>query len=266
MLKKILAQKIAFYYLLFIYVSFFILIQILQALIGEQLTNYPLLFVVLILINLIIVFLMSGFYAIVYLKLSSNKITIFKFIQYGFNNYYEFLKIGILIASIVYLINFFITKIIFEYIAVNITSVAIFNFFSFAFSKIVSFFVNVLFVFSYPIVIINYFSKKDLNPIRTSFCIVFNEIKKIRFVIFLLSINLVISLICRWMISSELIFYRNIIISLLTSIFSYVILIYSFLILLDGNLSSLEEIKKGNKGVKVTKGNKGVKPPLLTGG
>lgn len=239
MLKKTLSEVISCFDLLIVFVLFFVIIQLLQDQIVGYIVKNPLFFLVLILINLVIVFLMSGFYGIVYLKLSSKRITIHKFIKSGFKNYFEFFKIGILIAGIIFLVNLFITKIILKYF-IDITSVYSFNFLSFVSSKTVSFFVNILFIFSYPLVIIGYFLNKRLNPIKTSFFIVLKKFKKIRFIFFVLFINLILSLIFRMIVSSEFILYRNILISLSTSVFSFVVLIYSYLILLEGILIKLK--------------------------
>jgi hypothetical protein len=188
-------------------------------------------------------FLSSACYGSVFLKLRSQRATVDNFLRLGLANFFKFLKIEIIIAIIILCSNLLVEKVFYKHILDVTTSVEAFIFLSSCISELINLIVNVLFVFAYPLVIIGYFSGKKIAAIKMSLILVVKKINEIYFIILVFFLNLVQSVFLRWLISSEYMLYRNILISLITSSLLFLILIYSYLLLTEGR----NEVSKRNK-------------------
>ena len=104
------------------------------------------------------------------------------------------------------------------------------------FMSIVSWFIDIFFIFSLPLVIVGFFSNQKLKPIRSSFARVIHGIFNIRdfskiwFIIVALFLEHAIKVFSKAVIPNS---YPKIYLPIVTAVITFVVLIYSFLLITE---------------------------------
>jgi len=183
----------------------------------------------------VVTFLEAGFYGIVFLKINSKIINLNRFTYLAKKNFWGFFRISIIIGLIhgsywiaVPPLLRFISANGINHASVYPSSIAV-----------LSFLIEIFFVFALPLVTIGFFSNEYLKPIRTSFSIVIKHTREITFIILLVLLTFTLPRFFESIIPSDDLLYQNTLMRFITEPLSFLVLIYSFLFLtnnLCGNL------------------------------
>lgn len=181
-------------------------------------------------------FFFAGIYGLAFLKMNLQKTAFNRFIYLAKNNYWIFFRISIAMGLIYILYWALFPRILAlanlsadYFMAINSYSVAI-----------LSLLINLFFVFAYPLAIVGFFSNQDLKPIRSSFARVIRDFGKIKLIIALLVLNCVIGLSSKSVFPDAFVFYRGILLPLITTPITFTVLIYTYLLITDCFYDDLE--------------------------
>ena len=107
--------------------------------------------------------------------------------------------------------------------------------------RILSGILNLFFVLAFPLVIVGFFSSQNLNPIKTSIIKFFNHLAMFKFVLVLLLVQYGIRWLLRMIIPEGFTYYSKILLlALLTEPLSFIVLVYSFLLITDYFMKDLQ--------------------------
>ena len=164
----------------------------------------------------------------VFLKIKENKTKLIKFLLLAIRNYLPFLKIYIFMGFILLLISvpFFISlPLIFPAISRE-TAIIYLN-------PIVGYCLIALLTFAYPLVIIGYFSKQKLKPIRSSILMFIKNINKTWFILTLMALNKIIGYLIKVSASREYIDLTSIASRTVYALIYYIIIVYSYIFIME---------------------------------
>ncbi len=107
-------------------------------------------------------------------------------------------------------------------------------------STIFSSILNLLFVLTLPLVIIGFYSNQNLQPIKSSVAKFFNHFAMYKFVIVLLLVQYSLGWLPKLLIPEAFIYYGKTLLPFLTTPLSFLVLMYSFLLITDYFMTDLE--------------------------
>ena len=207
------------------------------------LISVPLTIVLTLVMIPVVTFFHAGLYGITFLKINSQKVDIYKFINLALKNFIEFLRIDLtMIAISVAMSGLF--WVVIPPLLKNIPVLAfgpiqyatLFNYLSI----FLFFLTELFFFFSYPLVMVGYFSDRNLKPLRTSFSYVIRHARKIRMVIIILVIKFILGRIFNGVIPNEYLIPSKTIMPFILTPLSFLALVYSFLLLKECFYKDLE--------------------------
>jgi len=171
-------------------------------------------------------FINAGIYGITFLKMNSKKIGIRQFFFLAKSNYKIFFCINLLIIIILAIISVCGNMIYVKFfMPSNYSMNPYWHYYS-----IVSLIINIFFVFSLPLVTVGFFANQKLKPIRSSFAIIIKDFSKVRFIIVALFLEYAIKVLSKTIIPSS---YTKIYLPIVTAVITFVVLIYSFLLITE---------------------------------
>jgi len=174
-------------------------------------------------------FIDAGLFGLVFLKLNNKKIGIGDFFHLSKCNFWGFFKVGIFLGLIDILFRGFVHSVL-PYILSDPQlglNIAMYS------SNIFSWILYLFFVLAYPLVIIGFFSNQKLKPIRSSAAKFFNKLGMFKFVIVLTFAQAIIGPLSELITPESFRVYRVIFLPILTKPLSFLVLIYSFLLITD---------------------------------
>jgi len=183
----------------------------------------------------IIPFFHAGIYGLTFLKMNLQKTAFNRFSYLAISNYWTFLRIGIAIG-LIYILYFAFSP---RLLALAIPSADYFMAINSYSAAILSLLISLFFVFAYPLAIVGFFSKQNLKPIRSSFARVVKDFGKIKFIIALLVLDCAIRILSKSILPDVVTPYRTIFLPLITTPITFVVMIYSYLLITDHFYSNL---------------------------
>lgn len=170
-------------------------------------------------------FIIAGIYGLTFRKLLFQCDRLNQFLSLAKKNYLGFFKINLIIGFIHFiygLIPMKVTTGIDQYVTLqNIGATTL------------SLIINIVFVFSYPLVIVGFFSNQDLKPIRSSISMVLHNLYRIKFIIALLFFNSIIGIASNIVLVGTVGSFLNILMPVITTPITYMVLIYSYLLIVE---------------------------------
>ncbi len=177
-------------------------------------------------------FISAGIFGITFLKINSKKIGVRQFFFLAKSNYRMFFFIGLLLTIIIAIISLCVTMIYTRFPMSANYGITPHGYFM----SIASWFIDIFFIYSLPLVIVGFFSNQKLKPIRSSFSRVIHGIfnkrdfSKIWFIIVVLFLEHAIKFLSRAVIPNS---YTKIYMPIVSAVIIFVVLIYSFLLITE---------------------------------
>ena len=181
-------------------------------------------------------FIDAGLFGLAFLKLKNKKIGLGDFFHIAKCNFWGFLKVSIVLGLITAIFWFIVPRILPFIFSDTSVHQNIISYGSTIFTSII----NLFFVLAFPLVITGFFSGQNLKPITASIAKFFNHFTMFKFVIVLLLAKYVIGLLSKLLIPQTISYYSKILLPILTTPLSFLVLIYSFLLITDYLMQELQ--------------------------
>jgi len=183
-----------------------------------------------ILLIFLIPFIKAGLYGLAFLNINSKIIGFNRFFYLAINNFIVFFYISLVISLIHFIYGFVFPKLV-PYLSSTINNFNVINIISNSFFSLI---VSIFFVFSYPLAIVGFFANHKLMPVRSSFKRVLSDFSKLKFIIVFLIIKATFSTLSNMAImSSDSSAYLKILLPVLTTPITFIVLIYSYLLITE---------------------------------
>jgi hypothetical protein len=172
-------------------------------------------------------FIDGGMYGLAFLMVFSKAISTQRFTFLAKKNFGGFFKISI-VLGLIYGLYWSLCPLILKNIFTDTNTYLLVNKSSIWALTIL---IQILFVFSFPLVIVGFFSGKDLKPVRSSISVVIKNIGKIKYIIAIILISFLIGSVSTPFVPDDYWMYESIIMTIVLTPINFFVLIYSYIIL-----------------------------------
>ncbi len=172
-------------------------------------------------------FLGAGFHGITFMKIKSQKIEIKDFFRLACKCFWAFVITSIIIGVIIGIPNWLLSKLLLFLISEQYQIKAMGYYFSLIRP------IYLLFVFAFPLVIIEYFSQSKLRPVKTSIFLVVKKASKIKLIYIIIGIKFALSLLMALIIDNPIEDNSYLFTSVIDWPLSFLLIIYSYMRLSD---------------------------------